>query len=420
MPQAEDLACDNPKVGAGMTESRKVEFLGATGAILAARLDLPVETRAFAIFAHCFTCGKDIFAASRIAQGLASRGIAVLRFDFTGIGSSEGEFANTNFSSNVGDLVAAADYLRLNHGPPSLLIGHSLGGAAVLAAAPLVADATGVVTIGAPASATQITRNFTANLENIAKNGTAELTLAGRTFTVTKQFLDDLAGQNFLENLANLKKAVLVCHASQDEYVGVENANAIFAAARHPKSFLSLDTADHLLRKRADGVYLADVIATWASRYLTVRERTPVLPDGVVEVSETRGGHVAQRVLAGRHVLTVDEPVAVSGDDAGPDPYHYLLAALGACTAMTMRLYAERNGINVERFTVCLSHRQIHAEDCLDCDTKDANIGEITRDVTIEGNIPEAARARLMEIADRCPVHESLTHEIKICSRLVS
>jgi uncharacterized OsmC-like protein/alpha/beta superfamily hydrolase len=403
-----------------MTESRKVEFPGATGAMLAARLDLPAEPRAFALFAHCFTCGKDIFAASRIAEGLAARDIAVLRFDFTGIGSSEGEFANTNFSSNVHDLVAAANYLRRNHGPPALLIGHSLGGAAVLAAAPDVPDATVVVTIGAPASAAHLAHNFAANVADIVQKGTAEVTLAGRTFTITKQFLDDLTGQNFLDDLAKMRKALLVCHAPQDEYVGIENASTIFAAARHPKSFLSLDTADHLLRKRADGIYVADVIATWASRYLPVSEQAAALPDGVVEVSEARGGHLVQRVRAGRHLLAADEPVAVGGEDAGPGPYDYLLAALGACTSMTMRLYAERKRINVDRFSIRLSHRKVHAEDCADCDTKDGNIGEITRDITIEGDMADADRARLMEIADRCPVHQTLTHEIKIRSNLAS
>ena len=403
-----------------MPESRKIEFPGATGAMLAARLDLPAEPRAFALFAHCFTCGKDIFAASRIAEGLAARDIAVLRFDFTGIGSSEGEFANTNFSSNVGDLVAAADYLRQNHGPPSMLIGHSLGGAAVLAAAPHVPDATTVVTIGAAASAAHVTHNFAANLADLVAKGTAEVTLAGRTFTITKQFLDDLAGQNFLDDLAKMRKALLVCHAPQDEYVGIENASAIFTAARHPKSFLSLDTADHLLRKRSDAIYVADVIATWASRYLAVGEQRPALPDGVVEVSETRGGHLVQRIGAGRHLLVADEPVAVGGEDAGPGPYDYLLAALGACTSMTMRLYAERKGISADRFSIRLSHRRIHAEDCADCDTKDGNIDEITRDVTIAGDVTGPERARLMEIADRCPVHQTLTHEIKIRSSLAS
>jgi uncharacterized OsmC-like protein/alpha/beta superfamily hydrolase len=401
-----------------MFESRKINFPSATGSMLAARLDLPAKPRAFALFAHCFTCGKDIFAAARIAEGLTSRDIAVLRFDFTGIGSSEGEFANTNFSSNVRDLLAAASYLRQSHAAPSLLIGHSLGGAAMLAAAPHLPEATGVITIGAPSSATHVTRNFAADLAEINEKGTAEVTLAGRTFTITKQFLDDIAGQNFIDGLANMRKALLVCHAPRDEYVGIENATAIFTAARHPKSFLSLDTADHLVRKREDAIYLADVIAAWASRYLPATEEA-ALPPGVVEVRETRTGPLAQQVRAGRHVLMAGEPIAVGGDDAGPGPYDYLLAALGACTSMTMRLYAERKGIAVERFSVRLSHRRIHAEDCADCETKEGNIGEITRDITIVGDVSDAARARLMEIADRCPVHETLTHEIKIRSRLM-
>jgi uncharacterized OsmC-like protein/alpha/beta superfamily hydrolase len=402
-----------------MIDSRKIEFPGSTGANLAARLDLPAKPSAFALFAHCFTCNKDIFAAPRIAQELTARGIAVLRFDFTGLGNSEGEFANTNFSSNVQDLVAAADYLRKNHAAPALLIGHSLGGAAVLAAAPHVPEATAVVTIGAPSSAAHVTHNFAANLAEIAEKGTATVTLSGRSFTITKQFLDDVAEQNILEGLPKLKKALLVCHAPRDEYVGIDNATQIFTTARHPKSFLSLDTADHLLRKREDAIYAADMIAAWVSRYLPAVEEPAALPQGTVEVSETLAGPLAQRVRAGRHVLLAGEPVAQGGDDAGPGPYDYLLAALGACTSMTMRLYAERKSIAVERFSVRLSHRRIHAEDCADCETKEGNIGEITRDITIEGDIPEAARARLMEIADRCPVHETLTHEIKIRSRLV-
>ncbi len=403
-----------------MKESRKVEFPGASGARLAARLDLPAEPRAFALFAHCFTCGKDIFAASRIADGLTARDVAVLRFDFTGLGNSEGEFASTNFSSNVADLVTAADYLRQNHGAPTLLIGHSLGGAAVLAAAPRVPEATAVVTIGAPASADHITHAFSANLPEILERGTAEVTLAGRTFTITKQFLDDLAGQNFLDELGKMRKALLVCHAPQDEYVSIENASTIFTAARHPKSFLSLDTADHLLRAQTDCIYVADVIASWASRYLPAGEQSPALPEGMVEVSESRGGRFLQRVRTRHHTLVADEAVAAGGNDAGPSPYDYLLAALGACTSMTLRLYAERKGINAERFSIRLSHRRIHAEDCADCDTKEGNIGEITREITIVGDVPEAAQARLMEIADRCPVHQSLSHEIKIRSRLVS
>jgi len=387
---------------------------------LAARLDLPSKPRAFALFAHCFTCGKDILAAFRIAGGLTARDIAVLRFDFTGIGSSEGEFANTNFSSNVGDLVAAANYLRRSYAAPSLLIGHSLGGAAVLAAAPQVPEATSIVTIGAPSSAAHITRQFAAKVGEILEKGTAQVSLAGRTFTITKQFLDDVEEQNFLDGLANLRKALLVCHAPGDEIVSIENASAIFAAARHPKSFLSLDTADHLVSKREDAIYLADVVAAWASRYLPAAEETAALPAGVVEVSETRDGRLEQCVRAGRHHLMADEPIEAGGHDTGPGPYDYILGALGACTSMTMRLYAERKGISAERFSVRLFHRKVHAEDCADCETKEGRIEEITREISIEGDVTEAARVRLMEIADKCPVHQTLTHEIKIRSQLVA
>lgn len=403
-----------------MIETRKIEFPGASGAMLAARLDMPPEPRAFALFAHCFTCGKDIFAAARIAEGLTARGIAVLRFDFTGIGSSEGEFANTNFSSNVQDLLEAVNFLRTNFQAPALLIGHSLGGAAVLAAASKVPEAVGVTTIGAPSSASHVTHNFSAHLEEIETKGVATVTLAGRPFTITKQFLDDLAEQDFLERLGRLKKALLICHAPRDEYVGIDNATAIFVAAKHPKSFISLDTADHLLRKREDAIYVADVIATWAARYLpAVAAGEASLEPGLVEVRETRTGPLAQLVRAGRHRLLAGEPVAVGGDDAGPGPYDYLLAALGACTSMTMRLYADRKGIPVERFSVRLTHRRVHAEDCVDCETKEGDIGEITKLVTIAGDVPEATRQRLMEIAEKCPVHKTLTHEIKIRSVLV-
>ena len=403
-----------------MFESRKINFPSSTGSSLAARLDLPPNPRAFALFAHCFTCGKDIFAASRIAQGLTAGGIAVLRVDFTGIGSSEGEFANTNFSSNVSDLAAAANYLRNTYAAPSLLIGHSLGGAAVLAVAARVPEATGVVTIGAPSSAAHITRQFAGDVAEIVEKGTAQVRLAGRTFTITRQFLDDVAGQNFLDGLANMNKALLVCHAPRDEYVDIENASAIFAAARHPKSFISLDTADHLISRREDAIYVADVVAAWASRYLPVASETAVSPPGVVEVTETRTGPLAQHVRAGRHAFMVGEPVSVGGDDGGPAPYDYLLAAFGACTSITMRLYAQRKGIAADRFSVRLSHRNVHVQDCVDCETREGTIGEITREITIEGDVPDAERARLMEIADRCPVHRTLTHEIKIRSRLAS
>jgi putative redox protein len=403
-----------------MIQTKKVEFTGASGQKLAARLDTPPEPRAYALFAHCFTCGKDIFAASRIAEGLTARGIAVLRFDFTGIGSSEGQFANTNFSSNVQDLISAANYLRQELSAPALLIGHSLGGAAVLAAAPHIPEAVAVATIAAPSSASHVLHNFAANLDEIKRNGAATVTLAGRQFVIARQFLDDVSNQNFLDGVAHMKKALLVCHAPLDEYVGIDNATTIFVAARHPKSFVSLDTADHLLRKRSDAIYVADMIAAWSSRYLPASTQAEeVLPAGIVEVRETRTGPLTQMVRAGQHRFLAGEPVSAGGDDAGPGPYDLLLAALGTCSSMTMRLYADRKGIAADRFAVRLAHRRIHAEDCLDCETEKGDIGEISKEITIQGDISEAERMKLFEIAEKCPVHKTLTHEIKIRSKLV-
>ncbi len=410
-----------------MAAIEKVQFLGHDGAKLAARLDRPSGSmQAMALFAHCFTCSKDIFAASRIAAGLTANGIGVLRFDFTGLGASEGEFANTNFSSNVQDLLAAAEYLRSKDMPPALLIGHSLGGAAVLAAAPEIAEVKAVVTIGAPSTAEHVTKNFHASLDEIETNGIAEVTLVGRKFNISKQFIDDVADQNFLPNIGHMKKALLVCHAPLDETVGVENATDIFLAARHPKSFLSLDHADHLLSRRADAMYVADVIAAWSSRYFETvaatstqdNEKQTSLEEGVVEVAESGNGKFIQRVRVGKHVLTADEPADLGGDDRGPSPYDFVLAGLGACTAMTVRMYADRKEIPLDGVSVQLRRQKIKAEECRDCVTKEGEVEEITREITLSGDLDEATRARLLEIANKCPVHRTLSGEIKIRSSL--
>jgi putative redox protein len=398
----------------GTMPSQRFDFLNSTGERLAALLDSSTERpHAYALFAHCFTCGKDLHAAKRIAEGLTALGIAVLRFDFTGLGSSEGEFANTTFSSNVADLIAAAAELRRRQQAPAILIGHSLGGAAVLAAAADVPEARAVVTIAAPCDPAHVTHLFK-NGEASA-SGDTEVTLGGRSFRISRAFLDDIAEQKLQERIGALRKALLIFHSPTDEIVGIENASRIFTAARHPKSFVSLAGADHLLSRRSDASYVANVIHAWAARYLDLAEASPEMPESTdVIVRETRVGRFQQEITAGKHRLLADEPVAVGGLDSGFGPYDLVLAGLGACTSMTVRLYAERKALPLDRVTVRLAHSRIHAVDCENCETKEGMLDRIERAVTLAGNLDEDQRKRLLEIADKCPVHRTLTSEIDI------
>jgi putative redox protein len=397
-------------------------FTGSEGQQLAAALDSPEGAiHAYALFAHCFTCGKDGLAAKRIAVALAAKGIAVLRFDFTGLGSSEGDFANSTFSSNVADLVRAADHLRQTRTAPALLIGHSLGGAAILAAASQIPEAKAVVTIGAPSDPNQVTGQFADSIEKIRRDGQAEVSLAGRPFTIKREFLDDIAEHGLMAHIAGLHKALLVMHAPTDDTVSIDNATRIFVAAKHPKSFVSLAGADHLLTDRRDAVYVADVIAAWSARYLDASASAETADDGEaprqVVVRETRNGKFQQTVTVGPHQLLADEPVAAGGDDTGLGPYDFLLAGLGACTSMTMRLYADRKSLPLERTTVMLKHSKIHAEDCAECETKAGMLDQIERVIAMEGPLDADQRKKLMEIADKCPVHRTLTSEVRILSR---
>jgi len=397
--------------------AERFDFASTQGQRLAALLDNPAgQPRAYALFAHCFTCGKDVHAARRIAEGLTALGIGVLRFDFTGLGGSEGEFANTTFSSNVADLIAAADQLRRTKRAPAILIGHSLGGAAVLAAASAVPEARAVVTIAAPSDPAHVTGLFKDRLEEIGGRGEVEVALAGRPFRIRRAFLDDVAEQNLKERIADLRKALLVFHSPTDETVGIDNASEIFLAAKHPKSFVSLAGADHLLSRRSDAAYVANVIAAWAERYLDMPQARPqsAAEAGTVVVSETRQGRFQQEITVGAHRLLADEPVGVGGLDSGLGPYDLLLAALGACTAMTLRLYAERKALPLDHVTVRLTHAKIHAADCESCETKEGMLDRIERAITFSGALDEGQRARLLEIADKCPVHRTLTSEIEI------
>ena len=398
--------------------SEKLEFTGHGGDTLAARFDLPDgPVKAVALFAHCFTCSKDIPAARRIAARLAGLGIAVLRFDFTGLGHSQGEFANTHFSSNVADLVAAARHLEGLGKAPALLIGHSLGGAAVLVAAADIPSAKAVVTIGAPADPSHVIHNFGCKLDEIRAAGEAQVSLAGRSFTIRREFLDDISAARLTPAIAGLKRALLVLHGPRDQTVGVENASEIFLAAKHPKSFVTLDDADHLLSRAEDAEYAAEVIAAWSRRYLDLKDDPvpPGAPEGIVRVSEADPAGFLQDVAVGpRHHLLADEPAAYGGTDAGPGPYQLLSAGLGACTSMTVRMYARRKGWPLEHVAVDISHDKVHAQDCADCPEKTAKIDIFQRTIRLDGPLDANQRAKLMAIADRCPVHRTMEGTIKI------
>ncbi|MBC7279863.1 bifunctional alpha/beta hydrolase/OsmC family protein [Hoeflea sp.] len=398
----------------------RAEFEGHSGATLAARLDMPAGAiRAWALFAHCFTCSKDTLAARRISGELARAGIAVMRFDFTGLGSSDGEFASTNFSSNIEDLRAAAEWLAEHHEAPEILVGHSLGGAAVLAIAGELASVRGVVTIGAPAEASHVIGNFGGHVDEIRAEGEAEVTLGGRPFTIQRQFVEDLNASSLADKIRQMKKPLLVLHAPRDEVVGIDNASAIFTAARHPKSFVSLDDADHLLTGEADATYVASVIASWASRYLPAdAARQEDAPVEDVVAAETGQGRFQVAVHAGLHRFLADEPTDVGGSDTGPSPYDLISAALGACTAMTLRMYAAHKKIELGLVTVMVRHNKVHAKDCLECSSDEkagsGNIDRFERVISIDGGAPDGLAGKIAEIAGKCPVHRTLEHTAKV------
>mgnify|MGYP000406161505 CR=1 FL=1 len=400
--------------------TERVTFPGHDGQALAARLDLPDgPLLGTALFAHCFTCSKDIPAARRIAARLSAMGLAVLRFDFTGLGHSKGEFANTTFSSNVDDLACAAKYLATRDMAPALLIGHSLGGAAVLRAAARIDSTRAVVTIGAPFDPGHVTHNFGDALEDINSNGEAEVCLGGRNFRITRDFVEDVSAARLAPAIRDLDAALMVMHAPRDAQVGIDNATEIFKAARHPKSFVTLDDADHLISRTRDAEYCAEVIAAWSARYLDLRPPAPPpgAPEGVVRVSEADPDGFLQDVNAGPdlHVLA-DEPAAYGGTNRGMSPYGFLSAGLGACTSMTLRMYARRKGWPLRHVHVDVCHDKMHAQDAAGGDKIDGFI----REIHLEGKLSDEQRQKLLEIADRCPVHRTLERVSRITTRLTA
>ncbi|MFK8165593.1 MAG: alpha/beta fold hydrolase [Lewinella sp.] len=400
-------------------KSSKVSFPNGRGQQLSARLEMPVNRHphAYALFAHCFTCSSSLAAVRNISRELNLRGYGVLRFDFTGLGNSEGDFVDTNFTTNISDLVAAAEWLAEAHQSPALLVGHSLGGAAVLCASAMLPSVKAVATIGAPYAPDHVSAHFAEDLETIEKQGAATVNIGGRPFKIAKQFLDDIKDQKIEEHIKELDAALLFLHSPQDRTVNIDEAAKLYSAAHHPKSFVSLDGADHLLTDASDAHYVGEVIAGWSSRYIIAPAAAPIRSNKEVAVRLGNEGFTTE-VMVRHHHLTADEPEKIGGNDYGPGPYELVSAGLGACTAMTIQMYARRKKWNVESVEVHLNHSKDYATDMADMETKPTKIDRFDRTLILHGDLDETQKARLLEIADRCPVHRTLHESVEVVTRV--
>lgn len=400
---------------------QKVTFKNKEGQELVGRLELPVDGHPhnYVLFAHCFTCNKNLRAVKNIGKALSSNGFAVLRFDFTGLGESEGDFSETNFSGNVEDLIAAADYLKGHHQAPSLLIGHSLGGAAVIFAASEIPSVKAVATIGAPSQPEHVKHLLRSSIAEINSEGKAIVNLSGRDFTIKKQFLDDLESNSLPETAKQLRKPLLIMHSPQDQIVGIKNAEEIYIAAHHPKSFVSLDDADHLLSDKKDSVYVGEVIAGWAKRYLNIPSTGAIITKQQVVASLDTDDGFSTQMKIGNHFMMADEPIDFGGNDFGPSPYEFVSAGLSACTAMTIQMYAKRKQWDVQNVEVHISYGKTHAHDCEACESSSAKIDTFDREIKLTGDLDEKQRERILQIADKCPVHRTLHSETQVITKLV-
>ena len=401
-----------------MTE--KISFTNAKGQELAGRLELPVDRHPhnFAIFAHCFTCSKNLSAVRAISRALTGHGFGVLRFDFTGLGESEGDFSDSNFSGNIEDLVSASHYLSKHHKAPALLVGHSLGGAAILYAAEHLSHVKALATIGAPARPDHVKHIFKSKLDKITSEGRATVNIGGRDFTIKKQFVDDLNSRTAPEVVETLDSAILILHSPQDRIVGIRNAEEIYKSARHPKSFITLDGSDHLLNDKADAIYAGRVIAEWAKRYVSIPPTPELQTKHQVVASLDADAGFTTDMKVGSHDLIADEPLSYGGNDFGPSPYELVAAGLSACTAMTIQMYVKRKGWNLENVEVHTSYGKFHAEDCEACDESEPKLDTFNRSIKLFGTLDDKQRNRILEIANKCPVHRTLHKEIQVITKL--
>lgn len=400
---------------------QKINFTNAEGQQLVGRLELPINQHPhnFAIFAHCFTCNKNLSAVKNITRELTSNGFGVLRFDFTGLGESEGDFENTNFSGNVDDLISASNYLKGNHTAPTLLIGHSLGGAAVIFAASKIDSVKAVATIGAPSNPKHVKHLIQNSVEEIKATGKANVSIGGRPFTIKKQFLDDIETKSLPDVAQNLRKALLIMHSPQDTTVGIENAEQIYVAARHPKSFVTLDGADHLLMKKEDSIYVGSVIATWAKRYISIPKIDTISTTHQAVASLDAEDGFTTQMTVGSHTMMADEPVSYGGNDFGPSPYEFVSAGLSACTAMTVQMYVKRKGWDLQNIEVHTSHTKVVKQIVENGEQKEIKVDTFNREIKLKGNLDDKQIQRMLQIADKCPVHKTLHSAIEVITTLV-
>ena len=400
---------------------QKVAFLNRDNQELKGRLELPLNQKPhnFAVFAHCFTCNKNLSAVKNISRALTANGFGVLRFDFTGLGESDGDFENTNFSGNVDDLISAANFLTENFAAPTVIIGHSLGGAAAIFAASKLNSIKAVATIGAPSNPKHVQNLLRSNIDEIKANGKAVVDLGGREFTIKKQFLDDLDAQSLPEVAKNLSKALLIIHSPQDSTVEIKNAEEIYVAAKHPKSFVSIDGADHLLLKKEDSLYVGNLIANWTKRYLSIPTAETLKTTHQVLASLDADDGFSTQMKVGSHYMMADEPTSFGGNNFGPSPYEYVSAGLSACTAMTIQMYAKRKNWHVENVEVHTSYGKTHAKDCNDCENTNAKIDVFNREIKLRGDLDDKQIKRLLQIADKCPVHKTLHATVQVITKLV-
>ncbi len=401
--------------------TKDVSFKNAEGIVLSGKMEFPVDRkpRYYALFAHCFTCGKDLRAARNLSLALTQSGFAVLRFDFTGLGESDGEFENTNFTSNAEDLKSACAFMAENYESPGLLVGHSLGGTAALQVASTLQSVKAVASIGAPFDPDHVLNLFAEHLDSIHEGGAVKINIGGRPFKIKRQFIKDVENGEINKSLnsdAMRGKSVLVLHSPQDQTVEIENAEKIYTSARHPKSYISLDGADHLLSSKDDSLYVGKVIAAWAGRYLN-KSHVEDSSEEMVMARIDEGPFVTQ-ILAGSHHMLADEPKKVGGDNLGPTPYEFLAAGLGACTAMTLKMYADRKKWSLDEVSVHLNYENKYIDDAQNCEEDDQRIGRFKRLLEISGDLDDNQRSKLLEIANKCPVHKTLERGVHVHTKM--